>query len=96
LERKQKTPVSFEKALEELEAIAVKLERGELGLDESIAEFEKGIKYAKYCHDKLEEAERKINILQKNEDSVVEKKPVRVKPDTGEIEDDEELQGSLL
>lgn len=88
--------MSFEKALEELEAIAIKLERGELGLDESITEFEKGIKYAKYCHDKLEEAERKISILQKNENSVVEKKPVRVKPDTGEIEDDEELQGSLL
>ena len=96
MEKKQKTPVPFEKALEELEAIAVKLEKGELGLDESITEFEKGIKYAKYCHDKLEEAERKINILQKGESSVVEKKPVRVKPDTGEIEDDEDLQGSLL
>jgi len=96
LEKKQKTSMSFEKALEELEAIAIKLEKGELGLDESIAEFEKGIKYAKYCHDKLEEAERKIDILQKGENSVVEKKPVRIKPDTGEIEDDEELQGSLL
>lgn len=96
MEKKQKTSMSFEKALEELEAIAIKLEKGELGLDESIAEFEKGIKYAKYCHDKLEEAERKIDILQKGENSVVEKKPVRIKPDTGEIEDDEELQGSLL
>ncbi|MCL2025206.1 MAG: exodeoxyribonuclease VII small subunit [Leptospirales bacterium] len=96
MEKKQKNPMSFEKALGELETIAVKLERGELGLDESIAEFEKGIKYAKYCHDKLEEAERKISILQKGENSVVEKKPVRIKPDTGEIEDDEELQGSLL
>ena len=88
--------MSFEKALEELEAIAIKLEKGGLGLDESIAEFEKGIKYAKYCHDKLGEAERKIDILQKGGNSVVEKKPVRIKPDTGEIEDDEELQGSLL
>jgi len=96
LEKKQKPSMPFEKALEELEAIAIKLEKGELGLDESIAEFEKGIKYAKYCHDKLEEAERKIDILQKGESSVVEKKPVRIKPDTGEIEDDEELQGSLL
>jgi len=96
LEKKQKTSMSFEKALEELETIAIKLEKGELGLDESIVEFEKGIKYAKYCHNKLEEAERKISILQKGESSVVEKKPVRIKPDTGEIEDDEELQGSLL
>ena len=96
MEKKQKNPMSFEKALGELETIAIKLEKGELGLDESIAEFEKGIKYAKYCHNKLEEAERKISILQKGENSVVEKKPVRIKPDTGEIEDDEELQGSLL
>ncbi|MDR3236943.1 MAG: exodeoxyribonuclease VII small subunit [Spirochaetia bacterium] len=93
---KKKTSISFEKALEELEAIAAKLERGEIGLDESIAEFEKGMTYAKYCHEKLEEAERKIDILQKGENSSVDKKPVRVKPDTGEIEDDEELQGSLL
>lgn len=104
MEKKQKTRsqgltegLPFEKALEELELIAQRLERGELGLDESIDEFEKGMKYAKYCHEKLEEAERKIEILQKGEDNtVVEKKAVRVKKDTGEIEDDEDLQGSLL
>ena len=90
----QKT--TFESALEELEDIADKLESGELGLDESITEFEKGIKLANYCRLKLEEAERKIEILQRGEDSTVKPNRVAVKHDTGEIEDDEELQGSLI
>ncbi len=95
MEKKQKK-TTFEEALEELEKIASDLESGDLGLDESIKEFEKGMQYAKLCHDKLEEAERKIEILQKGEKEKPEKKKVKVKKDTGEIEDDEELQGSLL
>jgi len=87
---------SFEGALEELENIADKLESGELGLDESIIEFEKGIKLANYCRLKLEEAERKIEILQRGEDGAVKPKRVAVKKDTGELEDDEDIQGTLL
>jgi exodeoxyribonuclease VII small subunit len=90
----QKT--SFESALKELEDIADKLEGGELGLDDSIKEFEKGIQLANYCRLKLEEAERKIEILQKGESGEVKSNRVAVKNDTGEIEDDEELQGSLI
>jgi len=97
LEKKAgKKTVNFEKALKELEIIAAKLEDGDLGLDESIREFEKGMKYAKLCHERLEDAERKIEILQKGEDSSVKSKNIRIKNDTGEIDDDEELQGSLL
>lgn len=99
MEKQKKTPVkpSFEKALSELEEIAIRLEDGELGLDDSIKEFEKGIKLARICHEKLEEAERKIEILQKGDSpNEVKNKKVAVKPNTGEIEDDEELQGSLL
>ncbi len=97
MEKKQKpASITFEKALEDLEAIARSLEGGELGLDESIREFEKGMKYARFCHEKLEEAERKIEILQKGGDDSVESRPVKVKKDTGEIEEDEDLQGSLL
>jgi exodeoxyribonuclease VII small subunit len=98
VEKKQtaKVKISFEAALEKLESIARVLEDGSLGLEESIAEFEKGIKLAKYCHQKLEEAERKIELLQKGADGEVETKNVKVKEDTGEIEEDEDLQGSLL
>jgi len=98
LEKQKKTQVkqTFEDALSELEEIAVKLEDGTLGLDDSIKEFEKGIKLARFCQEKLEEAERKIEILQKGDDSSVNAKKVAVKSDTGEIEDEDELQGSLI
>ena len=95
-DKKLSPKTSFEDALEELEDVANKLEGGELGLDDSIKEFEKGIKLARYCQQKLEEAERKIEILQKGADGEVKPGRVAVKPDTGEIENEEDLQGSLI
>ncbi len=98
MEKKQgsKAKTSFEGALKELEKIAQRLEEGNLGLDESIAEFERGTRLSRFCHEKLEEAERKIEILQKGDKGNVEKKGIRVKENTGEIEDDEDVQGELL
>lgn len=58
---------SFETSLQELEEIAKKLESGNLNLDEAIEAFEKGIKLSKECTQKLDEAEKKINILVQNE-----------------------------
>ena len=95
MEKKSKD-LTFEKAIKELEEIARRLEEGELSLDESISQFEQGVHLARFCHEKLEEAERKIEILQKTDNGQVKKKPVRVKEETGEIDDDEDLQGSLL
>lgn len=54
---------SFEEELNELEQIAKNLENGNLNLDEAIKEFEKGIKLSKKCTEKLEKAEKKINML---------------------------------
>ncbi len=59
--------VSFEKALEDLENIVEKLEKGELSLNESLALFEKGVKLARYLRDELEKAEKKVEILLKDE-----------------------------
>ena len=87
---------SFEKSLKELEEIAYKLENDELGLEESIKEYEKGMNLAKFCHNKLEEAERKIEMLQKGNQGSVKKKEVKVNADTGEIENSDDMQGSLL
>ncbi len=95
-QKKNEKKQTFENALLELEEIASKLEDGSLGLDESINEFEKGIKLARFCQEKLDEAERKIEILQKGDDGNVTQKKVAVKNDTGEIDDEEELQGSLI
>ena len=51
---------------------------------------------ARFCHEKLEEAERKIEILQKGDSGKAKKKEIKVKEDTGEIINDEDMQGSLL
>jgi exodeoxyribonuclease VII small subunit len=94
-EKKIKTK-NFEEALQALEEIALKLENGTLGLEDSISKYEEGINYARFCQDKLKEAERKIEILQKGEDQKVTKKNIPIKEDSGEVKDDEDLQGSLL
>jgi exodeoxyribonuclease VII small subunit len=56
----------FEAALKKLEEIVKKLESGELPLDSALELFEEGIKLSRFCHGKLEEAERRVEILLKN------------------------------
>lgn len=63
---------TFEESLNELEKVAQNLERGDLSLDAAIAEFEKGMKLSKECSEKLEQAEKRINILVKNENGEIE------------------------
>ena len=59
--------------MENLETIVTELEKGDLNLDDSISKFEQGIKIAKECTKMLEDAEKKITILLKNDDEVEEK-----------------------
>lgn len=61
------TNLTFEKALAELEQIVAKLEKGGVSLNESLALFEKGVKLARYLRGELEKAERKVEILLKDE-----------------------------
>lgn len=58
---------TFEESLNELEKIATDLERGDLNLEEAIKKFETGMKLSKECSEKLETAEKRINILVQNE-----------------------------
>lgn len=53
---------SFEEDLKKLEQVVSKLDT-DLTLDESIKVFEEGIKLSKKCSDKLQKAEKKINVL---------------------------------
>src|SRR5260370_41427691 len=53
----------FEAAIAELEAIVKKLEAGDLALEQSLALYERGIQLSRFCHARLEEAERRIEIL---------------------------------
>ena len=57
---------TFEAALQKLETIVQRLEKGELTLEESLALYEEGIRLSRLCHGKLEEAEGKIELLVKD------------------------------
>ena len=53
----------FEAAIAELETIVKKLEDGELALEQSLQLYERGVQLSRFCHARLEEAERRIEIL---------------------------------
>lgn len=64
-----KQEVSLEEKLKELENIANKMEVSDLTLNEAISEFEKGIKLSNECSEILDSAEKRINILVKNDET---------------------------
>jgi exodeoxyribonuclease VII small subunit len=53
----------FEAALTELEAIVKKLEENDQTLESSLALYERGVQLSRFCHTRLEEAERRIEVL---------------------------------
>jgi len=57
----------FEDAMRELEDIVKRLESGDLPLEESLKIFEKGVALSRFCFNKLEEAEKRVSILIKDE-----------------------------
>ena len=66
---------SFEKSMEQLEQIVQDLESGDLPLEKAIKQFEEGIRLSKYCSKKLDETEKKINLLIQEMDGTVSEKP---------------------
>jgi exodeoxyribonuclease VII small subunit len=60
-------PKDFEEALARLEGIVKELEKGDLALESSLARYEQGVRLARFCSAKLEEAEKRIELLQLNE-----------------------------
>ena len=83
--------MKFEEALKKLEKIVGELERGELSLDSSLKKYEEGVKLAGICTHKLEEAERKVEILVKSETGKKEKKPF----DISKVEEKEIEEGKV-
>ena len=53
----------FEAAIAELDGIVKKLEEGDLSLEQSLALYERGVQLSRFCHARLEDAERRIEIL---------------------------------
>ncbi len=72
------TGPSFEEALNELESIVKLMEEGNLSLDETLAKFEKGIALSRLCSRKLEQAEKKIDLLLCSENGEISFEPVNL------------------
>jgi exodeoxyribonuclease VII small subunit len=53
----------FEAAIAELESIVKKLEEGDQPLETSLKLYERGVQLSRFCHSRLEEAERRIELL---------------------------------
>ena len=54
---------TFEQALAEIEAMVHELEEGRLGLEEALARYERGVALLRRCHEQLQQAERRIELL---------------------------------
>lgn len=59
----RRKPVDLEKSLTELEGIVSRLESGELPLDKSLGEFERGVKLSRECQLALKDAEQRVQVL---------------------------------
>ena len=64
--------MNFEETMKQLETITAELEKGDLNLEDSVKKFEEGMELSKKASKILEESEKKINILIKKDDEIVE------------------------
>ena len=72
----------FEDAFQKLETIVKKLEEGNLSLEDSLKAFEEGVRLSRFCSKKLDEAEKKVEILLKDSNGRLVPKPFSL--DAGE------------
>lgn len=59
--------LKFEEALSRLEAVVARLEGGDLPLEDALSLFEEGVRLTRLCSARLEEAERKVSLLLRDE-----------------------------
>ena len=77
---------TFETSLKELEKIVRRLENGDLALEESLKLFEDGVKLSRECQERLNQAERRIEILLKDENGNPALQPIDKEDLSEEIE----------
>lgn len=64
----KETSIDFEASLKELEALVEKMEQGDLSLEQSLQDFERGVALTRACQRALREAEQKVQILAGKDD----------------------------
>ena len=67
--------LTFENAMKRLESIVEALEGGDLALDDALKKFQEGIKLSTFCSNKLDETERKVALLLKDEEGNIREEP---------------------
>ena len=60
-------PLTFEKAIEELESLVARMEDGKLSLEESLAAYQRGAELIRYCEGRLTDAQARIAVLEGGE-----------------------------
>ena len=55
--------LDFEVAMQELEALVLRMEKGELSLEDSLREFERGVTLTRICQEALHSAEQRVKLL---------------------------------
>jgi len=88
--------LTFEQAIERLERIVADMEASELPLEDVLKKYEEGTRLVRFCNQKLEEAEKKIEILTRKADGTVATEPFQA--GSGDTEGDKSADdgGRLL
>ena len=78
------TKERFEDALSKLEKVVSKLEEGDIPLEESLKLFEEGIRLSRFCNQRLDEAEKKVEILLKGKNGILKPHPFDPSANSGQ------------
>jgi exodeoxyribonuclease VII small subunit len=79
--KNQTPPKDFEEALKELEEILADIEKGEVGLEESLLRYERGTFLIQHCQNILNTAEKQIELIGRNQNGQVQTSPLPDEPD---------------
>lgn len=84
--------IPFEESLLRLEQIVDQMEEGQINLDDSLKRYEEAMSLIRHCQDKLQNAEKKIELLQKNKDGSLNRTEIAIE----DLEDASSDPGSML
>lgn len=76
--------LTFEKALERLQQIVAELEKPEKGLEDSLVLFEEGVALSRFCRGKIDEIQRRVEVVLEETPDGLETAPLDPEPEEGE------------
>ena len=82
-----KSEKKFEEELKELEEVVARIDSGELSLEDAIGAFERGVGLVKSLNQKLDEVEKKVELLVRNSQGQLATTPLKENSGNGEDED---------